>query len=72
MAFAINSEVHGCHIYKDFWSAAHGISLSKVCNREDRYAISHACSHALKSSRDAVNFLWELIFVERQLPGIYF
>ena len=28
---------------------------------------------ALKSSREAVKFLlWELIYIEKQLPGIYF
>ena len=59
MAFAINNEVHGCHIYQDFWSAGHGVALSKVCNREDRYAITHTYSDALKSSRDAVNLCFE-------------
>ena len=54
MAFAIDSEVHGYHIYIDFWSASLGILLSKVCNCEDQYAITHAHSNALKSSRDAV------------------
>ena len=47
--------------------------LSKVCNPEDRYAITHVRFDTLKSSCDTVQFLlWELIFVERQLPGIYF
>ena len=45
MAFAIDSEVRGSHIYKDFWCAGHWISLFKVCNREDRYAITHAPMH---------------------------
>ena len=31
--------------------------LSKVCNCEDRYAITHARSDTLKSSRDAVYFV---------------
>ena len=60
----------------DIWNAGMNSELpcSKVCNCEDRHAITHACSNTLKSSRDAVNsvLLWELIFVERQLPGIYF
>ena len=30
--------------------------LSKVCNHKDQYAITHACSETLKSSRDAVSF----------------
>ena len=47
MALAIDSEVHGCHIYKDFWCAGHWIPLSKVCNREDQYAITHARFDAL-------------------------
>ena len=37
--------------------------LSKVCNREDWYAITHVRSNTMKSLRDAVNLymLWELI-----------
>ena len=42
----------------DIWNAGINSKLpcSKVCNREDRYAITHARSDTLKSSRDAVNF----------------
>ena len=41
--------------------------LSKVCNREDRYAITHACFDTLKSSHDAVNFVVGIDFVGTQL-----
>ena len=42
----------------DIWNAGINSELpcSKVCNREDRYAITHARSNTLKSSHDAVNF----------------
>ena len=47
--------------------------LFKVCNREDQYAITYTCSDTMKPSCDVVQFLlWELIFVEKQLLGIYF
>ena len=73
MAFAIDSEVRGCHICKDFWRTGHEILLSKVYNHKDWYAITHARFNALKSSRDAdFCYAWESIFVESQLPGIYF
>ena len=35
--------------------------LSKVCNHEDRYAITRARSDTLKSSRDAVNFCRKVV-----------
>ena len=58
-AFAIDSEVRGCHIYKDAWSDSElPCMLSKICNREDRYSITHACSNTLKSSHNAVNFCY--------------
>ena len=43
----------------DIWNAGINseVPCSKVCNREDRYAITHARSDTLKSSRDAVNFV---------------
>ena len=42
----------------DIWNAGINSELpcSKACNREDRYAITHARSDTLKSSHDAVNF----------------
>ena len=50
MALATDSVVPGCHIYKDIWSTGidselpYVCMLSRVCNREDWYAITHACS----------------------------
>ena len=43
----------------DIWNAGINseVPCYKVCNREDRYAITHARSDTLKSSRDAVNFV---------------
>ena len=43
----------------DIWNAGINSKLpcSKVCNCEDRYAITHARSDTLKSSSDAVNFV---------------
>ena len=41
-------------------------------NREGWYTITQVHSDSLKSLRDAGILLWELIFVERQFPGIYF
>ena len=46
-------------ISTDIWNAGINSELpcSKVCNCEGRYAITHARSDTLKSSRDAVNFV---------------
>ena len=49
MAFEIDSEVHGCHVFKD-------TMLSKIFHHEDRYAITHARFDTLKYLRDTVNF----------------
>ena len=48
--------------------------LSKVCNCEDRYAITHARSDTLKSSRDAVYFVVGTNFHRKAatVPEIYF
>ena len=60
MAFAIDSEVSGCHVYKDVWSARIvselPCMLSKVFNYKDQYAITHTRFDTLKSSRDIINF----------------
>ena len=52
MAFAIDSALHGYHIYKDIWSAEIDSELPRSPesgNHKDRYAIKHACSNTLKS-----------------------
>ena len=41
--------------------------LDRVVSRKDRYAET-----VMSNSEFSVFLLWESIFVERQLPGIYF
>ena len=59
MAFAIDSVVLACHIYKNVWSAEIDSELPsspEYGNCEDWYAITHAHSDTQKSSHDATNF----------------
>ena len=51
MAFAIDSKVRGCQMFGVLEVAM----LSKVCNGEHWYAITHTGSDTLKSSCDTVN-----------------
>ena len=59
MAFAIDSEVRGCHIYKDIWSAG----IDSKLPSSPKFAITKSGmplhTHGvitMKSSRDAVYF----------------
>ena len=58
MAFAIDSEVRGCHVNKDFWSA--GIDYELPCSPKSAItktcAITHVRFDTLKSLRDRINF----------------
>ena len=60
MAFAIDSEVRGCHIYKDAWSA--GIDSELPCSPKSAIAKTsmplHAHSDTRKSSCYAANFCY--------------
>ena len=53
MAFAIDSEVHGCHVYKDVRSA--GIDSELPCSSKPSIAKTPRFN-TLKSSHDAINF----------------
>ena len=67
----MHSEVCGCHIYKDAWSA--GIDSELPCSPKSAIAKTGMplLPDTLKSSHDAVNFC-RGNYIERQLPRIYF
>ena len=72
MAFAIDSLVRGCHIYKDVWiggidSGSPESAIVKTGMPLHMQAMIHQNSHGM-----LLILLRQLIFIERKLPEIYF
>ena len=72
MAFAIDSEVRECHVYKDVWSAGIDSKLHALQSLQSRRPVCHYTCTLQYTNVTPLIFLWKFIFVERQLPEIYF
>ena len=73
--FAIDSEVRGCYIYIDVWSAGKDSELP--CSSKSAIVKTSMPIHTRtpihgNPHMTLLIFVWELIFIESQLPGIYF